>query len=56
MNEFIEHYGTRGLGLLVARFIELAPEFKGDKALAEELGKAVGMLETGLEEVARDRR
>ena len=49
VERFIHIHGTRTLSLLVARFIELAPEFEGDCLLAQELGSMVGDLEFALE-------
>lgn len=48
MDEFLRLYGTRTLGLMIARFIREAPEFEGDKELAAEIGTAIAVLESDL--------
>ena len=54
---FIEKYGYATLGLLVAKFIQLAPPFNGDQAIATEIGTVMGDLEIALKtEVERNRK
>jgi len=52
MQEFLQKYGYRSFGLLVARFIEAAPEFEGGKELARMLGEAIADLESALRDAA----
>ena len=52
VERYLAAYGTCGMTLLVSQFVQRAPEFKGDQAIAAELGVAVAMLEAALNEVA----
>jgi hypothetical protein len=53
VQEFRDKWGIETPGLLIARFIELAPEFPGDKLLAERLGEMVADLESALKSLPR---
>lgn len=51
IHEYLCIHGTRGLSILVKEFIQRAPEFKGDKELAAEIGKVIADLESALVQV-----
>jgi len=48
MKEYLKTYGYHTLSILIAEFIERAPEFTGDKQLAKELGVVSADLESAL--------
>ena len=48
IEEFIKKYGVETFGLLIGKFIKLAPEFEGGGKLAQEIGKISGDLESAL--------
>lgn len=52
MEKFKQKYGTKGTGfrLLVEEFVHRAPEFKGDRMLAEAIGVAMDDLERMLQD------
>ena len=56
IEQFVQVYGTKTLGLLVSKYILWSPEFRGSLELAEELGRVLGQLEAALEDfVARSK-
>ena len=52
IKEFVKKYGYNTPTLLIAQFIQKAPEFPGDKELAKGLGEMVADLEEALMKVA----
>ena len=51
IQEFKKKYGTKTPGLLIGKFVKLAPEFPGDRELARELGVLAADLEVALRDV-----
>lgn len=49
IQEFRTKWGTLGPGLLVGKFIEMAPEFEGESELAKMIGEMMGDLQFALE-------
>lgn len=50
MDEFVKHYGTKTTALLMAEFINLAPDFPKCNELASALGTLMSDLTSALED------
>lgn len=50
MDEFVKHYGTKTVALLMSKFINLAPDFPECNELAAELGTAMSDLQSALQD------
>lgn len=48
LSDFKKKYGTKTFGLVIGEFIKRAPSFRGDDALAAEIGEMLVDLETAL--------
>jgi hypothetical protein len=55
LEEFIQRNGTETFRLFVESFIRKAPEFEGDQALAMEIGRIMGDLDSVFADHERSR-